>query len=78
MPHKNGPSNSEGSASNGYAAGGGVAASNDAGRRAVDKVLAGIKEAGVQQVELQFADVTGAVKTVAIPARRMAAAVDRR
>jgi glutamine synthetase len=73
MPHKNGPSNSEGSASNGYAAGGGVAASSDAGRRAVDKVLAGIKEAGVQQVELQFADVTGAVKTVAIPARRMAA-----
>jgi glutamine synthetase len=73
MPHKNGPSSSEGSASNGYTAGGAVAASNDAGRRAVDKVLAGIKEAGVQQVELQFADVTGAVKTVAIPARRIAA-----
>jgi len=73
MPHKNGPSSSEGSASNGYAAGGGGAASNDAGRRAVDKVLAGIKEAGVQQVELQFADVTGAVKTVAVPARRIAA-----
>ena len=73
MPHKNGPSSSEGSASNGYAAGGGGAASSDAGRRAVDKVLAGIKEAGVQQVELQFADVTGAVKTVAVPARRIAA-----
>jgi glutamine synthetase len=36
-------------------------------------VLSGAREAGVQQVELQFADVTGAVKTVAVPARRLAA-----
>jgi glutamine synthetase len=36
-------------------------------------VLAGIRDAGIQQVELQFADVTGAVKTVAVPARRIQA-----
>src|SRR5450759_5700127 len=40
-------------------------------RQAIERILAGIRDAGVQQVELQFADVTGAVKTVAIPARRM-------
>jgi glutamine synthetase len=45
----------------------------DTDRRAVERVLAGIRDAGVQQVELQFADVTGAVKTVAVPARRIQA-----
>jgi glutamine synthetase len=47
--------------------------SSDIDRRAIERVLAGIKDAGIQQVELQFADVTGAVKTVAVPARRIAA-----
>jgi glutamine synthetase len=42
-------------------------------RQAVELVLSGIRDAGVQQVELQFADVTGTVKTVAVPARRIAA-----
>jgi len=42
-------------------------------RHAIDRILAGIRDAGVQQVELQFSDVTGAVKTVAIPARRIQA-----
>jgi glutamine synthetase len=55
------------------AAGGSAAASSDVDRRAIERVLAGVREAGVQQVELQFADVTGAVKTVAVPARRIAA-----
>ncbi len=40
-------------------------------RRAVERVLFAIRETGVSQVELQFADVTGAVKTVAVPARRI-------
>jgi glutamine synthetase len=47
------------------------ATGTDIGRRATDRVLAGIRDAGIQQVELQFADVTGAVKSVAIPARRL-------
>jgi glutamine synthetase len=55
------------------AVGGAAATSSDVDRRAVERVLAGVREAGVQQVELQFADVTGAVKTVAVPARRIAA-----
>jgi glutamine synthetase len=42
-------------------------------RQAIERILAGIRDAGVKQVELQFSDVTGAVKTVAIPARRMQA-----
>src|SRR5450759_4563467 len=41
-------------------------------RRAVERILACVREARIQQVELQFSDVTGAVKTVAIPARRLA------
>ena len=45
----------------------------DVDRRAVERILAGVREAGLQQIELQFADVTGAVKTVAVPARRIAA-----
>ena len=50
-----------------------AASSTDVDRRAVERVLAAVREAGVQQIELQFADVTGAVKTVAVPARRIAA-----
>jgi glutamine synthetase len=80
MPHTTGPSHGERAGSPGERAVGsspssaGARISNgEADRRAVDRVLAGIKEAGVQQVELQFADVTGAVKTVAVPARRIAA-----
>ena len=52
---------------------GSPASPSDFVRRAVERVLSGAREAGVQQVELQFADVTGAVKTVAVPARRLAA-----
>lgn len=47
--------------------------SSDVDRRATERILAAVREAGVQQIELQFADVTGAVKTVAVPARRIAA-----
>ena len=36
------------------------------------RVLAQSQEAGVVQVELQFPDITGAVKSVSIPARRLA------
>ena len=49
------------------------ASSSEVDRRAVERVLSGLRESGILQVELQFADVTGAVKTVAVPARRMAA-----
>jgi glutamine synthetase len=52
---------------------GAVESARDTDRRAVERVLAGIRDAGIQQVELQFADVTGAVKTVAVPARRIQA-----
>ena len=55
------------------AVGGASTSSSDVDRRAVERVLSGLREAGIQQVELQFADVTGAVKTVAVPARRIAA-----
>lgn len=40
--------------------------------KAADQVLIRCQEAGVVQVELQFADITGAVKSVSIPARRLA------
>jgi glutamine synthetase len=73
MPNKSGPSHSGQPAGSTPAAEVSRASASDGARRAVDRVLAGIKEAGVQQVELQFADVTGAVKTVAVPARRIAA-----
>src|ERR1035437_4652614 len=82
MPHKTGhmPADGPGSAperrsSNGGAAAsaGSSASSNDMDRRAIERVLSGVREAGVQQIELQSADVTGAVKTVAVPARRIAA-----
>ena len=45
---------------------------NDLDRRTLDRLVAAARDAGVQQIELQFADVTGAVKTVAVPARRLA------
>jgi glutamine synthetase len=41
-------------------------------RMGTDRVIAAAREAGIEQIELQFADVTGAVKTVAVPARRLA------
>jgi glutamine synthetase len=44
----------------------------EADRRAVERILACVREAKIQQVELQFSDITGAVKTVAVPARRLA------
>jgi glutamine synthetase len=85
MPDSSGPRKSVGKSNEprrrgtqpGAAAAGPAAAarhpSRETDRRAVERVLAGIRDAGVQQVELQFADVTGAVKTVAVPARRIAA-----
>ena len=83
MPHKTGRTPTDGSDSDARNGSAGSAATNaaaesttaasDVDRRAVERVLHGIKEAKVQQVELQFADVTGAVKTVAVPARRIAA-----
>jgi glutamine synthetase len=77
MPHKSGPTQNgdsrfDATGSGGGGAGGSRLSSTDADRRAVERILACIKEAGIQQVELQFADVTGAVKTVAIPSRRIA------
>jgi glutamine synthetase len=44
--------------------------------QAVEHVLRTIRDTGIGQVELQFADVTGAIKAVAIPARRLAAVLD--
>jgi glutamine synthetase len=41
-------------------------------RRTIDRLVAAARDAHVEQIELQFADVTGAVKTVAVPARRLA------
>jgi glutamine synthetase len=81
MPHKTGRTPTEGTGSAPEYRGSNratdsaalSASSNDLDRRAIERVLAGVREAGVQQIELQFADVTGAVKTVAVPARRIAA-----
>ena len=82
MPHKTGRTRTDGPGSDARrevaapgrpADDGSTGPSSDMDRRAVERVLSGVKEAGVQQVELQFADVTGAVKTVAVPARRIAA-----
>ena len=50
----------------------GAAGFPEADRRAIEHILACVREAKIQQVELQFSDVTGAVKTVAVPARRLA------
>lgn len=55
------------------AIGGAARPASDTDRRTVERVLTAVRDAGVQQVELQFADVTGAVKTVAVPARRLQA-----
>jgi glutamine synthetase len=44
----------------------------DMDRRTIDRLVAAARDAHVEQIELQFADVTGAVKTVAVPARRLA------
>ncbi|MGA3030371.1 MAG: glutamine synthetase family protein [Candidatus Limnocylindrales bacterium] len=82
MPHKtgrslNGDSGSDAQRSGATHKGAGLSpaetASSDVDRRATERILAAVREAGVQQIELQFADVTGAVKTVAVPARRIAA-----
>jgi glutamine synthetase len=82
MPHKTRRSPTDGPGSDARhgdalstaaAPGGSALPSSELDRRAVERVLTGVREAGVLQVELQFADVTGAVKTVAVPARRLAA-----
>ena len=82
MPNKTGRTPTDGSdsdakgrasGSDATSASGPSASSSEVDRRAVERVLSGLKESGIAQVELQFADVTGAVKTVAVPARRMAA-----
>jgi glutamine synthetase len=73
MPQNSEPTKDDGSNKPASGAGGARLSTSDADRRAIERVLAGIKEAKIQQVELQFADVTGAVKTVAVPARRIAA-----
>jgi glutamine synthetase len=43
----------------------------DITEEATARVLTRVQEAGVVQVELQFADITGAVKSVSVPARRL-------
>jgi glutamine synthetase len=48
----------------------------DIDRRLADRAVEAAREADVQHVELQFADVTGAVKSVGIPARRLAAVLE--
>jgi glutamine synthetase len=55
------------------AIGGAARPGSDVDKRTVERVLAAVRDAGVQQIELQFADVTGAVKTVSVPARRLQA-----
>jgi glutamine synthetase len=44
---------------------------------AVATVLARCRDAGVVQVELQFADIAGAVKSVSVPARRLGEIMER-
>jgi glutamine synthetase len=82
MPHRTGHSPDKGSSNGGsrrgdnadaFTAGSWSGSPDEVDRHAVDRIMAGIREAGVQQVELQFSDVTGAVKTVAIPTRRIQA-----
>ena len=86
MPDRTGHTPYDGSPSTRRANGGGAgAAADDAGaredgngsltdlaRRTIDRLVAAARDARVEQIELQFADVTGAVKTVAVPARRLA------
>src|SRR5664279_5038694 len=85
MPHRTGHTPDKGSSNSGSrragpeSGHGTIGAStwtgspDDVDRQAVERILTSIRDAGVQQVELQFSDGTGAVKTVAIPARRMQA-----
>ncbi len=40
-------------------------------RRRNERVMEAARDGGVSQIELQFTDVTGAVKTVAVPVRRL-------
>ncbi|HEY8741261.1 MAG TPA: glutamine synthetase family protein [Candidatus Dormibacteraeota bacterium] len=49
----------------------------DITENAAAAMLTRCREAGVVQVELQFADITGAVKSVSIPARRLAEVLER-
>ena len=86
MPDRTGPTPYEGTPSARRSNGGGTGAAaddaetaadnslglTDLDRRTVDRLVASAREAQVEQIELQFADVTGAVKTVAVPARRLA------
>jgi glutamine synthetase len=86
MPNKTGPAPREGTPSARRSNGGGAESAAQTGgsrdetrggltdmdRRTVERLVAAAREARVEQVELQFADVTGAVKTVAVPARRLA------
>ncbi len=86
MPDRTGPTPHEGTPSERRSNGGSMrAAADDAGqsedvggsladmdRRTIDRLVAAARDAHVEQIELQFADVTGAVKTVAVPARRLA------
>jgi glutamine synthetase len=66
------PSGYSDAQTSGFAGAGGVSsAMGEADRRTIERVLACAREAGVQQVELQFADVTGAVKSVSVPMRRL-------
>jgi glutamine synthetase len=79
MPNETGrtPGDRPGSGARRHRAGRGAetaafpSSSSDADGRAAERVLSAIQEAGIGQVELQFVDVTGAVKTVAVPARRI-------
>ena len=50
----------------------GAGSLTDLDQRIIDRLVGAAREAGVEQIELQFADVTGAVKTVAVPSRRLA------
>jgi glutamine synthetase len=86
MPDRTGHTPYDGNPSTRRANGGGAgAAASDTGtredgngsltdldRRTVERLVGAAREARVEQIELQFADVTGAVKTVAVPARRLA------
>jgi len=78
-PHRESPSARRANGGGAGAAADGAGANEDGNgsltdldRRTVERLVAAAREARVEQIELQFADVTGAVKTVAVPARRLA------
>jgi glutamine synthetase len=78
-PHRESPSARRSNGGGAGAAADGAGANEDGNgsltdldRRTVERLVAAAREARVEQIELQFADVTGAVKTVAVPARRLA------